>query len=176
MTISKSQFKTQKYEVRKGGNKQVLEAFVLTNKERLEISTLQHHLEENSSSSLLIKAVLFGDSRFNFQGKIKIEKKAQNADASQKIAVLLMSERAEVKIEPFLEIDNNEVRGAHGASIGKIEEGQLFYLQSRGLNQKGAEKLLVEAFLKEVIDKITDRKKRSLTRKSIWLKLNKAYA
>ncbi|MCD4827372.1 MAG: SufD family Fe-S cluster assembly protein [Acholeplasmataceae bacterium] len=98
----------------------------------------------------------------NKQGKIilngveKIEKGMKNANAFQTLKGIITSDQAVVEVNPILLIDEYDVKAGHGATIGKIEEEQLYYLQSRGLNRKEAEKLIINGFLQPIIDEIDD--------------------
>ncbi|BCR36578.1 SufD family Fe-S cluster assembly protein [Mariniplasma anaerobium] len=98
----------------------------------------------------------------NKQGKIilngveKIEKGMKNANAFQTLKGIITSDSAVVEVNPILLIDEYDVKAGHGATIGKIEEDQLYYLQSRGLNRKEAEKLIINGFLQPIIDEIDD--------------------
>ena len=98
----------------------------------------------------------------NKKGKIvlngveKIEKGMKQANAFQTLKGIITSDQAIVEVNPILLIDEYDVKAGHGATIGKIEEDQLYYLMSRGLNRKEAEKLVINGFLKPVIDEIED--------------------
>jgi Fe-S cluster assembly protein SufD len=98
----------------------------------------------------------------NKQGKIilngveKIEKGMKNANAFQTLKGIITSDDALVEVNPILLIDEYDVKAGHGATIGKIEEDQLYYLQSRGLTRKEAEKLIINGFLQPIIDEIDD--------------------
>ena len=81
------------------------------------------------------------------KGKILIEKDAIGAEAFLRFKVLLLGENARAEVDPELEISCNQVKASHAASVGQIDEEQLFYLMSRGLNKKDAVKLIVKAFL-----------------------------
>ena len=102
----------------------------------------------------MIKGVFDGSSRFIYQGLIKIEKSGQKSHAYQKNKNLILSSGVYVDSRPFLEILANDVFCTHGSTTGKINEESLFYLKSRGIDQKNAEQLYVSGFIQEVIDKI----------------------
>lgn len=98
----------------------------------------------------------------NKKGKIvlngveKIEKGMKQANAFQTLKGIITSDQAIVEVNPILLIDEFDVKAGHGATIGKIEEDQLYYLMSRGLNQRESEKLIINGFLKPIIDEIDD--------------------
>lgn len=122
------------------------------------IKTLQHHLAPDTSSDLLVRSALWGKARFNYQGLIRIEPKAQGANAYQRNDNLLLSDGAKAETRPELEILANEVRCTHGATTGRINEDLLFYLSSRGLTPEEAVHLIVKGFLQEVLDQIPQGK------------------
>jgi Fe-S cluster assembly protein SufD len=86
----------------------------------------------------------------------KIEKGMKNANAFQTLKGIITSDESIVEVNPILLIDEYDVKAGHGATIGKIEEDQLYYLQSRGLTRKEAEKLIINGFLQPIIDEIDD--------------------
>jgi len=128
-----------------------------TGTSRLRLYTLQNHHKPSSVSDLLIKSVLFGKSKLYYEGLIKIGSGAQKSNAYQKNQVLLMSKDVWADSRPKLEILANDVRCTHGATIGKIDRELLFYLSTRGLNEKKASQLIISGFYQEVLDRIPDR-------------------
>ncbi len=123
---------------------------------QINISTVQLHQAQKTRSSLLVKSVLTENSKFKFEGLIKVEKQAQKTDAFQKNANLLLSDNAQAESKPILEILADDVKCTHGVSIGNIDQEQLFYLTSRGISKKTAQKMLIQGFFQEIIDKIPD--------------------
>lgn len=105
------------------------------------------HKLPNLKSRIEVKAVLMDGAKFDFEGLLKIDKGAVGSDSYLKIDCLLMSESAYARAIPSLEINESEVKGGHGATIGYLEPMQLFYLKSKGLSSEESEKLLVQAFL-----------------------------
>lgn len=126
-------------------------------KQKINLYTLQDHLKPESKSDLLIKSVLFDEAKFYYQGLIKIEKDAQKSNAYQKNQNILMSPKSWADSRPTLEILANDVRCTHGATVGKIDPVQTFYLKSRGLSEELAQKMLLEGYLNEIILRIPDK-------------------
>lgn len=139
-----------------GVNLDILGLFVGKKSNNFELKTNQYHDAPNSTSNLLIKGVFDADSRFIYQGLIKIEKTGQKSHAYQKNKNLILSSDVYVDSRPFLEILANDVFCTHGSTTGKINEESLFYLKSRGIDHKKAEQLYVSGFVQEVVDKIRD--------------------
>lgn len=117
-----------------------------------KIHTIQNHDAPSSTSNLYIKGVFYDNSKFHYQGLIKIEKKGQKSHAYQKNKNLMLSPHAFVESEPFLEILANDVFCTHGSTTGKLNEEEMYYLKSRGIEQKKAEGLLVQGFINEITE------------------------
>ncbi len=144
--------------------------------QNITLYTLQNHTKEGGVSDLFIKSILFDKARLTYEGLIKIEKGAHKSDAFQKNQNLLMSPNAWAKSNPYLEILANSVRCTHAATVGKINNNQLYYLQSRGLPRKEAEQLLIAGFLEDIILRISDADIQEKIRKEINIKLKKLMA
>ncbi|HEX8708658.1 MAG TPA: Fe-S cluster assembly protein SufD [Pyrinomonadaceae bacterium] len=112
------------------------------------------HRRPHCTSHQLYKGILDGKSRAVFNGKIFVREGAQQTDARQANRNLLLSNEARVDTKPQLEIFADDVKCAHGATVGQLEEEELFYLSSRGLHPDIARNLLTYGFAEEVIDKI----------------------
>ena len=113
------------------------------------------HEAKNCLSHQNYKGILDGKSRAVFNGKVFVHKNASGTDAQQSNKNLLLSNDARVDTKPQLEIYNDDVKCAHGATVGQLEEEELFYLLSRGLNEDLARNLLTYGFAEEIINKIT---------------------
>jgi Fe-S cluster assembly protein SufD len=125
------------------------------------------HKKPNLNSNILVKAVLWDKSHFDFEGDLVIERGARNTNTYLKADVLILSDRARARAVPSLEISEDEVKGGHGATVGQVDEEQLFYLTSRGLSHKEAEKVLVDGFLRDLVEKVDDPEIRSQMLKEI---------
>ena len=114
------------------------------------------HAVGGGTSVQLIKFVLDDNSRGRFVGDLKIAPDAQQTEAHQTNRNLLLSDSAEMRTQPQLEIYADDVKATHGASTGQLDESALFYMQQRGIDKQKARQLLVNAFIKEVINTISD--------------------
>ena len=114
------------------------------------------HAVGGGTSNQLIKFVLDDHSRGRFIGDLKIVQDAQQTEAHQTNRNLLLSEEAEMRTQPQLEIYADDVKATHGASTGQLDESALFYMQQRGIDKQKARQLLVNAFMKDVINTISD--------------------
>lgn len=135
---------------------------ILGKEGKSNIKTFQHHKAPNTISDLLIKGAFYNKTSYNYQGMIRIDPKAQKSNAYQKNNNLLLSDQAHVDTSPKLEILADDVRCTHGATVGRIDEENLFYLMSRGIPRKAAEKLIIEGFLKSVIVDLDDNTKKKI--------------
>lgn len=115
-----------------------------------DIKTIQRHSVGKSMSNLLIKGVFFNDSKFAYEGLIRIESHAQQSNAYQKNQNLIMSDTAYVDSKPYLEIQADDVRCTHGSTTGRLSQDQLLYLADRGLDPKQAQDLLIEGFIDDL--------------------------
>lgn len=150
---------------------QILGIIVGQGKQKVELYTLQDHIKPESVSDLLIKSVLFDESKFNYKGLIKIEKDAQKSNAYQKNQNLLLSPKSWADSRPYLEILANDVRCTHAATVGQIDKNQLYYLQTRGLTERIATYLLVDGFFQDVLDRIPDDKIREEVKEKLFNKI-----
>ena len=115
------------------------------------------HAVGGGKSNQLLKFVLEDNSRGRFIGDLKIAPDAQKVEAHQTNRNLLLSETAEMRTQPQLEIYADDVQATHGASTGQLDESALFYMQQRGIDKEKARHLLVGAFMKEVIEAIGEQ-------------------
>lgn len=116
--------------------------------------SLIDHVSPHCTSHQLYKGILDGKSRAVFNGKVFVHRDARGSDAQQTNKNLLLSREARVDTKPQLEIFNDDVKCAHGATVGQLEDEELFYLLSRGLPENVARNLLTYGFAEEVIEKI----------------------
>lgn len=114
------------------------------------------HAVGGGKSEQLVKFVLDDEAQGRFVGDLKIIKDAQQTEAHQTNRNLLLSERAEMRTQPQLEIYADDVKATHGASTGQLDESALFYMQQRGIDKNKARQLLVGAFMKDVLNTISD--------------------
>jgi Fe-S cluster assembly protein SufD len=133
--------------------------------------TLQSHNVAHTTSELLYKGALKGRSKSEYSGLIKVLKDAQGTDAYQANRNLLLSEESLARSLPQLEIEANEVRCTHGATVSPVEEEHLFYLMSRGIDRVTAQKLVVFGFFRDVLDRIRVKEVREQLSDSIAAKV-----
>jgi Fe-S cluster assembly protein SufD len=132
----------------------MLSLAVANGQQEFDQRTLQSHQSPNTSSNLLYKNALFDQARTIFSGLIVVDPGAQKTDAYQSNRNLLCSSEAEANSLPGLEIQANDVRCTHGATTGKIDDEQMFYLAARGIAKPVAQELLVFGFFEEVLNKL----------------------
>jgi Fe-S cluster assembly protein SufD len=137
-----------------GGRSDMLAVAIAEDSQEFDQRTFQVHEAPNTSSDLLYKNALDDQSRTIFSGLIRVAPGAHKTDAYQKVRNLLLSDDAEANSMPGLEIEADDVRCTHGATSGQIEAEELFYLRSRGIPLKEAQRLVVYGFLDEVIERL----------------------
>ncbi len=142
---------------------------LLSKNKHHEIRTNTNHLYENTKSYQLIKSVIDDSSKSVYQGKIYVDSKAQKTDGYQLSKAVLLNEQAEFNAKPELEIYADDVKCSHGSASGSLDEDSIFYLMSRGLDQKTAKELLISGFLLDVVEKITDEEIKKLLKNMIGL-------
>lgn len=128
--------------------------YIVGSGQHTDTHSLIDHLRPHCTSRQLYKGILDGKSRAVFNGKVFVHKDAQQTDSEQTNRNLLLSKDARVDTKPQLEIFADDVKCAHGATVGQLEEEELFYLISRGLHPELAQNLLTYGFAEEVIEKI----------------------
>jgi Fe-S cluster assembly protein SufD len=137
-----------------GARSDMLAVSVATNEQEFDARTLQDHISPHTASDLLYKNALDDRAHCTFGGLIRVEPHAHFTDAYQKVRNLLLSDDAEANSMPGLEILADNVRCTHGATSGQINADELFYLNSRGIPTKVAQRLIVSGFLNEVIKRL----------------------
>lgn len=137
-----------------GANSEMLGLYFGDGDQHFDFNTSQDHTEPNTGSDLLYKGALDGNSRAVFRGIIRVFPGAQRTDAYQTNRNLLLSPGARADSLPNLEIEADDVKCSHGATIGELDSEAKFYLMSRGLDRVQAERLVVLGFLGEVLSKL----------------------
>ncbi len=149
----------QKLSVRLNGHDAKLKIsliFVGNAEEEFDLQTVVEHLDKSSVSDIKVRAVLLGKSSLNFAGKVIIPGTAQRSETDLRFQTLLLSPYAQARTIPSLEIIANDVKAGHSASVGRLDEELLFYLQTRGFDKSSASELLIEGFLKEALCDLDD--------------------
>ena len=144
--------------------------FSLMDNKQHEIRTTINHLIDNTKSFQLIKSVLGKNSKSTYQGKIFVNSKAQKTDGYQLSKAILLDETSEFNAKPELEIYADDVKCSHGSASGSLDENSIFYLMSRGLSYQQSKELLINGFIQEVVEKITDTEIKDLIKNLIGLK------
>jgi len=140
--------------VGEGAKSSMFTVFFGSKKQQFEFLNKCLHTGRNTESLILSSGALKDNSKAMQEGFAKIGKNATNATAHQKAKTLLLNEGARVLPIPKLEIDNNDVKATHEAAVGQIDEEKIFYMMSRGLDEKAAKKTFVEGFFEQYLSKI----------------------
>lgn len=134
--------------------------WMLKGSNEVHTNVVVHHSEPHATSMQLYKGVLTDHAKSSFQGKIFVRKIAQKTQAYQLNNNLVLSDHAEAHSKPNLEIFADDVKASHGATVGKLDPEQLFYLKTRGFSDLQAKNTLISGFLNEVIDLIPIEKEK----------------
>ena len=116
----------------------------------LEIVTTVRHIEPNATSNQVVRSVLGGSATGSYLGKVAVARDAQKTDSVQSVKAMLLSRTATANAKPELEIYADDVKCAHGATVGELDKNALFYLAARGIPPEDAQTLLLQAFVSEV--------------------------
>lgn len=140
--------------------------------QHFDFRTLQDHGAPHCLSDLLYKGALRGDARTVYSGNIHVRPEGQETDAYQTNRNLILSDDAKADSKPELEIENNDVRCSHAASVGQIDENEVFYLQSRGIDRTTAERLIVKGFFEDVLGRVGRADVHDLVEEMVELKIS----
>ena len=122
----------------------------------LEIVTTMRHIEPHATSNQVVRSVLGGRATGSYLGKVAVARHAQKTDASQSVKAMLLARTATANAKPELEIYADDVKCAHGATVGELDANALFYLMSRGIAPPQAKALLLRGFIADVFDGVAD--------------------
>ena len=143
-----------------GAEANVYGAYVCGADERVNVSVDMHHDVPHCNSRQLFKGIAGGSSKVDFYGKIIVAKDAQRTEAYQENHNILLSDAAKVDTKPQLEIYSDDVKCSHGATIGRLNEEEQFYMRSRGISLEDAKVLQMISFIAPVMENIPDETER----------------
>ena len=146
--------------VGEGAEANIYGAYVCGAEEKVNISVDMHHKVPHCNSRQLFKGIAGGRSRVDFYGKIIVAQDAQKTEAYQENHNILLSEDAKVDTKPQLEIYADDVKCSHGATIGRLNEEEQFYMRSRGISLEDAKVLQMISFIAPVLENIQDEAQR----------------
>jgi Fe-S cluster assembly protein SufD len=137
-----------------GATSRVTGAYFADGDQHLDYDTLQEHQAPNTTSDFAFKGALRDEATAVWRGMIRVEPEAQKTNAYQENRNLLLSPKAHADSIPGLEIQANDVRCTHGATVSQVDRDQLFYAMARGLTRSDAERLILRGFFQDVLDRI----------------------
>ncbi len=157
--------------VGQGADAELKAIYFASGEQFFDFHTLQDHQVGNTRSDLLFKGALQDVARTVYAGLIRIEKGAARSDAYQANRNLVLSDHAKATSIPMLEIDNNDVRCTHGATVGPVDPQHLFYLRSRGIPEPTAKRMIVQGFFGDVLERIPFEQARRLVETELEARL-----
>lgn len=137
----------------------------------LEIVTTVNHAQPNATSHQTVRSILGQKATGSFLGSIKVARHAQKTDAAQSVKAMLLDRTATANAKPELEIFADDVKCAHGATVGELDKAALFYMESRGMEPGLAKRLMLRAFIAGVFDNMTDEAVRAEMEQAALAKL-----
>ena len=143
-----------------GSEANIYGAYVCGGQERVKIAVDMHHDLPHCNSRQLFKGIAGGTSKVDFYGKIIVAKDAQRTEAYQENHNILLTDGAKVDTKPQLEIYADDVKCSHGATIGRLNEEEQFYMRSRGITLEDAKVLQMISFIAPVLENIDDEAER----------------
>lgn len=146
--------------VGEGAEANIYGAYVCGGEEKVKIAVDMYHEVPHCNSRQLFKGIAGGSSKVDFYGKIIVAKDAQRTEAYQENHNILLTEGAKVDTKPQLEIYADDVKCSHGATIGRLNEEEQFYMRSRGISLEDAKVLQMISFIAPVLENIHDAKER----------------
>ena len=153
-------------------NSSVFSALNLINKEHQEIKTRINHNAPNCNSYQKVKNVLNDETKGVYQGKIFVKNIAQKTDAYQLSKALILNDAAEFDAKPELEIYADDVKCSHGSTSGSIDLNSIHYLKSRGIPEKEAYQMLINGFLCEIFEKLSEGKIKNFLKEKLERQIN----
>ena len=142
--------------VGEGAEANIYGAYICAGQEKVKIAVDMHHKVPHCNSRQLFKGIAGGNSKVDFYGKIIVAKDAQRTEAYQENHNLLLSDGAKVDTKPQLEIYADDVKCSHGATIGRLNEEEQFYMRSRGITLEDAKVLQMISFVAPVLENIKE--------------------
>ena len=139
-----------------GAHAKVTGAYATEGRQHLDFDTLQTHAAANCVSDLAFRGILTGRSSAVWRGMIKVDEGAQQTDGFQECRNLLIGKKAHADAIPGLEILADDVRCTHAAAIAQVDPEQIFYLRARGLDERSANRLVIEGFLQALVERFAD--------------------
>ncbi len=145
---------------------------LLKNQSHFDSHFYIQHLKPETLSRLNVRSILSDISRYVFNGWICINKEAQKSDSNQISKSLILNPLAEADVKPELDVFADDVKATHGATVGQLDEDDIFYLQSRGLSYKEAIQSLSTSFLQALLMKISDQSLKQVIEKEVFTYFN----
>ena len=152
---------------KQGISAELFALFALKGSENVFLSTRSVHKVPHTTCTINVKGALFDSSVSNYIGKIIIEKPAQQTTSYLEDNILSIGNKTRNASQPILEIEADDVKASHGATTGRINADQIYYLMARGLSKEAAEKIIISGFFEALLSKVVDEKIREQVRKKL---------
>ncbi len=143
--------------VKEGVTAEIISLFRVKEGNKVNLTTIAHHKVPYTSCMTKIKKVLEDGAESDYMGKIIIEKPAQQTSSFLEDATLILGDHTKNRSDPILEIEADDVKASHGATTGRVDKDQVYYLMSRGLTSQEAQDIIVEGFFESLIAQLADQ-------------------
>ncbi len=165
---NKGEYSAEFMFIKEGVTAEVIGILNLKDGADVKLTTISHHKVPHTTCITNVRGVLNDGAKSDYIGKIIIAKEAQQTSSYLDDAVLVVGERTHNNSQPILMIDADDVKASHGATTGRIDENQIYYLTSRGLEREEAHKLIVTGFFESVLATIKDDNIRAIVERSLF--------
>jgi Fe-S cluster assembly protein SufD len=143
-----------------GAHFELQAALIGGGEQTVELVTTVTHAQPNATSKQIVRAIAAGRATTSYLGQIKVARGAQKTDAAQSFKAMLLDRTATANAKPELEIFADDVKCAHGATVGELDKAALFYMASRGIDPAAARALMLQAFIAGLFDDMADETER----------------
>jgi Fe-S cluster assembly protein SufD len=154
---------------KEGISTEFLVLYILRDSDQVNLSTQVLHKVPNTACLVRVKGVLWDKARSDYMGKIVIDKGAQQTTSYLEDDVLSVGEKSRNHSQPILEIEADDVKASHGATTGRIDKDQIYYLMTRGLSEEEAQEMVIDGFFESLLVRIKDDKVRSKVRRELYV-------
>lgn len=152
---------------KQGVSAEIIGLYHLNKGNKLNLTTIATHLVPNTSCNTKIRGVLDDNTQSRYTGKIIIKKSAQQTSSFLDDGVLVIGQNTKNRSDPILEIEADDVKASHGATTGRIDGSQVYYLQTRGLSEDEARDIIVNGYFESLLSEIVDADVRKEVRSRI---------
>ena len=170
LSAKKGEYSLDLHFEKEGVEAEIIAVYTSTKDDDLKLTTIATHKVPHTKCNTLVRGVLFDGGKSSYTGKILITKPAQQTSSYLDDAVLVVGNNTQNHSQPILEIEADDVKASHGATTGRIDENQIYYLTSRGLSKEEATHMIIQGFFESILSVIHNDSVREKVRANINVK------